>query len=1003
MRASNKRLTILSELDQCALYDQPDFDDNQRAEFLTFTDAELALIKNRPDVAAQIYCAIQLGYFKTKHFFFRLSWEEIDEENIAFVIQNYFLNQPINKNHITKHEYYYQRTAIASLFNYNLWTKDYESLLEKEVVQIAQRDNTPRFIALELFTFLREQKIVRPGYTTLQTIISSVLTAERQRLKDVITAALDEKEKSNFKKLLQHDNSLSELAALKQDAKNFKFNMMTLERRKQETLRPFYQLAQKLLPKLNISKQNIFYYASLANYYTIYELRNLPSWQTQLYILCYAWQRYQQLNDNLISAVGYHLTQFSKATKEEAKVMFLKISQKQKSKLIGKLLFVFVDDTLDDSTKFGEIRKQAFSIMPKEEINHTVQQLCTKQNTQLSLRWQAIDKCSKRFKKHLRPLFITLDFTNTNTTHNHWLKALDWFKQVFPSQQTLSRRPLSECPEGTIPPRLKPYLYKKENSLDADRYEIWIYQQLYKRFYHGALCINDSLHYKNFKEELVSEKDKETIIKQLNIPWFQTPITQQLDALFAELHEQWTSFNTALRQGKLKHLDFDEKNQLLTCRKPTVNDDEVLKVRFYSKVPSRDLIDVLSFIDEKCHFFSALTPLQPRNAKQVTKKENQMAVLIAQATNRSNAKMAEICDISYHELETTYEQCFRLATLKAANDLISNKIAQLPIFSDYSLDLIDLYSAVDGQKYATHRPTTKARYSKKYFGKGLGVVAYTHLCNNIPLQTDMIGAHDPESYFVFDIYYNNTSEISPTVITGDMHALNKINFALMYCFGPRLEIRFTDLQAQLKNLYSGYECSQYQNYLIKPVDQIDRQLIIDEKENIDTIIATLGQKGITQRDLVRKMCTHTQNSTFKAIFELDKVIRSIYTLRYLQDPQLERKVHHSQNRIESYHQLRAVIAEVGGEKELSGRRDLAIEISNQCGRLIANAIVYYNSIILSLLKKKYKTEVDKKALALLKKISPIAWRHIHFDGHYTFCNDKNPIDLETIIAALVLE
>ena len=59
-----------------------------------------------------------------------------------------------------------------------------------------------------------------------------------------------------------------------------------------------------------------------------------------------------------------------------------------------------------------------------------------------------------------------------------------------------------------------------------------------------------------------------------------------------------------------------------------------------------------------------------------------------------------------------------------------------------------------------------------------------------------------------------------------------------------------------------------------------------------------------------------------------------YTLRYLRNPQLERNVHRSQNRIESYHQLRSAIAQVGGKKELTGRTDIEIEISNQCARLI---------------------------------------------------------------------
>ena len=138
------------------------------------------------------------------------------------------------------------------------------------------------------------------------------------------------------------------------------------------------------------------------------------------------------------------------------------------------------------------------------------------------------------------------------------------------------------------------------------------------------------------------------------------------------------------------------------------------------------------------------------------------------------------------------------------------------------------------------------------------------------------------------------------------------------------------------------------------------------------------------------------------MFEFDKLIRSIYTLRYLRDPQLERNVHRSHNRIESYHQLRSTIAQVGGKKELTGRTDIEIEISNQCARLIANTIIYYNSAILSRLLTKCETTGSEKTLTLLKKISPAAWRHIHLNGHYTFHGDGQVIDLDAIVAGLEL-
>ena len=42
------------------------------------------------------------------------------------------------------------------------------------------------------------------------------------------------------------------------------------------------------------------------------------------------------------------------------------------------------------------------------------------------------------------------------------------------------------------------------------------------------------------------------------------------------------------------------------------------------------------------------------------------------------------------------------------------------------------------------------------------------------------------------------------------------------------------------------------------------------------------------------------------------------------DVQLQKNVHKSQNRIESYHQLRAAIARVGGKKELYGKTEIDI-------------------------------------------------------------------------------
>ena len=180
-------------------------------------------------------------------------------------------------------------------------------------------------------------------------------------------------------------------------------------------------------------------------------------------------------------------------------------------------------------------------------------------------------------------------------------------------------------------------------------------------------------------------------------------------------------------------------------------------------------------------------------------------------------------------------------------------------------------------------------------------------------------------------------------------------------------------------------------------------LITREKSNLERIVATLEMKEMTQGTLIRKLCTYTTAyPTRQAVFEYDRLVRNTYTLRYLRDPQLERNIQRSQNRIESYHQLRAAVAKVGGKKELTGKNDIETDISNQCGRLISNAIVYYNSAILSRLLERLEAEGNAKGIEALARISPVAWQHILLNGHYTFQSSNEIIDLDALVAGLKL-
>lgn len=1009
MSIQNERPTILSEAEQSALYDIPDFNDDQRLSYLNLTAEEQKLMRHRPHVSAQVHCALQIGYFKAKHLFFRFNWHEV-KDDAEFILRQYFSNEVFHPEPITKHQYYAQCHLIAAHFGYKLWSKDFEPLLLKQSEHILRRDVSPHFIVMELLAFLREKRIIRPGYSALQLIIRNTLSSERKRLGGLIDEWLSEANKSTLRKLLLEEKTLSGLEELRQDAKDFKARMVSAEREKLKAIKPLYQLAKSLLLKMKLSQQNINYYASLVHYYTIHDLRQrIKAEQTYLYLLCYIWQRYQQLNDNLIDAYSCCLRQLEHEAKEKAREAFsLYIMQEHKELVVMKRFarFFVNDGAWPDTVILGDVRKEAFdTIISKDELATKVSNADEKLFKEIDFKWKIIDKIFHRYQLQLRPLVMELDFSST-TAESPWLATINWFKQVFAKQQNLDQCRVSDCPERTLPKRIQDYLLEIRpdgtQQIRAQRYEFWIYRQLQKRLKAGHLYLEDSVHHRSLKQELAIAYEKSALSEELDVPALRKPIKQLLDERITELEAQWVSFNRDLSQGKLKHLRYDEKAKTIHLKKSKETREEELQHQFYQQLPLFDVTDVFRFVNEHCGFSSAFTHIQPRYAKIPVDEDSLNATIIAQALNNGNLNMAEVSDIPYDRLFDTYQSRIRLQTLQKANDIISDDIANMPIFPFYSLDLAVLYGGLDGQKFEVETPTIKARPSRKYFKKGRGVVAYTLLFNHVPLQVELIGAHDHESYFAFDVWYNNTTNIVPEAITGDMHIINKANFAIMDWFDGKLCPRFTNMQAQVKHLYCSGNPAQYSDYLIQPAGQIDRQLIEEEWPNIRPIISALGLKEITQNILIKKLCNYTtDNHTRKAIFEYDRLVRSIYTLKYLQNRKLQRDVHRSQNRVESYHQLRAAIATACGRKQLTGRGEREIAISNQCGRLIANAIIHYNSAILSKLKQKYEAEGNEKALAMLKKISPVAWRHIHFQGHFIFSGD-NMIDLDAIIRNVLL-
>jgi TnpA family transposase len=255
--------------------------------------------------------------------------------------------------------------------------------------------------------------------------------------------------------------------------------------------------------------------------------------------------------------------------------------------------------------------------------------------------------------------------------------------------------------------------------------------------------------------------------------------------------------------------------------------------------------------------------------------------------------------------------------------------------------------------------------------------------------------------YVFDVLYNNTSDIKPERHSTDTHGTNQVNFWILHVFGYRFAPRYRDLHKKIDGLVGSKHPHHYRDCLIKPSRKAYNTLIEKEWPNIQRIMASLAQKDVTQATIVRKLASYVrQNQTKKALWELENMCRTLYILEFIDDVCLRQSVQKALNRGEAYHRFRRAVAFVNGGK-FRVKTEAEQQIWNECARLITNAVIYYNMALLSKVYEQKSAARDQQALAVIQGISPVAWQHVNLFGTFEFSPAGSKVDLDALAARYI--
>lgn len=700
---------------------------------------------------------------------------------------------------------------------------------------------------------------------------------------------------------MNHKGLLNSLTGYKGSARDFSRTELDRELSTHQTIKEVYPELKVLLDSLELSQGNMLYYASIVKHRSTYKIRRTTKWQGLLYLVCYLYFRYRDTNDKLVTAFCYLVRKQDDAARSFANKQIAAELEVIRSKLknAGSILRLFVDEKLKDNTTFGEVRKQAFDLIPENDIEMISQHLEKRDFDRIAYEWQYTDKQSRKIANSLRKLFIAIDIEGASDQ-----KVLS--SQITTAKEELSKkRGLKTTDQRLIRLNDRPYLIEEEET-NAKRFEFYLYHRIVNMLEKGKVYISDSERNKRLEDDLIPaeiwQKDKQALIDKTGLARLATPINQTLAELESTFSSQLDRVTASINADANEFVKRQPRSNRLTWslanKRWKSNPDNPI----YCQSQHLGIIEIMNYVNQQTGFLGAFEGIATRKRNTQAGEDDLIACIFGNGANYGLHRIASVSDRSIGSLRTVNDAYIRPETTSVANDLISNAIAKLSIFKHYTINETAPFGSIDGQKHSCKINTFKARFSAKYFRKGKGVSAMTLVVNHVPVNAEVNAPNEYEGHFAFDLLYNNNSDIQPATLATDNHGTNSVNFALLDIFGYQFAPRY----AKFKKVFEAlFEVTLGEDLTIVLKSPINTKLIEQEWERIQHIICSLSRKSTSQSTVIKKLANNKRNSrTLEALREYDRLIKCLYVLDYVDNQTLRQFVQQALNRGEAYHQLR---------------------------------------------------------------------------------------------------
>jgi len=573
--------------------------------------------------------------------------------------------------------------------------------------------------------------------------------------------------------------------------------------------------------------------------------------------------------------------------------------------------------------------------------------------------------------RRFSPAFLDAFTFKASGTGTALIKAID----VIRDANTRKSRDLPDGVPLPFPNRQWKRLITESGRIDRRRYEIAIMATLRDRLRAGDVWIEGTRNYQRFDAYLLGRRDA---AKVADVLLFDSNAASYLADRARNLDWRLRRFAKQLKTNKLEGVSL-ERDRLKLQQMPPVTppEAEALDRKLDTLLPRVRITELLLEVAERTGFLNAFRDL--RSGKEHDNPSTVLAAILADGTNLGLERMANASEgVSYAQLAWTHNWYLSPENYQAALAMIISAHHELPFARHWGAGTS---SSSDGQFFRSGRSRSGAADVNAKYGAEPGVKIYSHLSDHFAsFGSRIMSATAGEAPYVLDGLVLGAGNLPLHEHYTDTGGATDHVFALCHLLGFRFAPRLRDIgDRKLGSIAAPSTYKGIENLMGRT---IKTAAIEADWDDIVRIVASIKDGTVAPSVILRKLAAYKrQNRLDFALAELGRIERTLFTLDWLEQPELRRACQAGLNKGEARHTLAAAIY-TNRQGRFTDRSLENQEFRASGLNLLIAAISYWNTVYLDRAAQHLNAVGTTFDAALLAHLSPMGWAHISLTGDY---------------------